>query len=300
MKGTILLTTVAAFSVGLDLQAKNFGEASGSGDAQPAYYRPLTLAPAEAGAGGNAVEDEATKEAELVKQTLNPVASLVSVPDQNNWDFGIGPANAMRFTANIQPVIPVTLNKDFNLIIRTIMPMIYAESPVKGGNDHSGMGDITQSFFISPKEPIGGWIVGAGPVFYYPFATDPALGAGQWGAGPTFVVLQQKKGWTYGMLANHIWSFTGWTDQTVNATYLQPFLSYSTKTYTTFTVNTESTYNWQAGEATVPLNFTVTQLLKIGKQPISFQLGYRYYAQRPVNGPDWGLRFAITLLFPKK
>jgi hypothetical protein len=161
------------------------------------------------------------------------------------------------------------------------------------------LGDTTQSFFLSPKAPVGGWILGAGPVGYYPTATDPALGAGQWGIGPTIVALRQEHGFTYGILANQIWSVTGWGSQYVNSTFLQPFVSYTTKTYTTFSVNTESTRNWEAEQWTVPVNFAVQQLVKIGKQPIAFQIGYRYYADRPSGGPDWGLRFTVTFLFPK-
>jgi hypothetical protein len=134
---------------------------------------------------------------------------------------------------------------------------------------------------------------------YYPTATDSLLGAGQWGAGPTIVALRQEHGFTYGILANQIWSYAGWSDQTINATFLQPFVSYTTKSYTTFAVNTESTYDWTTSQWTVPLNFQIQQLLKIGKQPVAFQLGYRYYAQRPVGGANWGLRFNITFLFPK-
>ena len=265
------------------------------------FYRPLTLAAADApsSGGGAAGADAENETAELAKKLNNPVAALISVPIQNNWDFGIGSANAMRYTANIQPVIPLSISKDWNLILRTIMPVIYAESPVKGGANHSGLGDITQSFFLSPKEPVGGWILGAGPVMYYPTATDSALGAGQWGAGPTIVALRQEHGFTYGILANQIWSYAGWSDQTINSTFLQPFFSFTTKTYTTFGINTESTYNWTDSQWTVPLNFMVQQVLKIGKQPVAFQIGYRCYADKPDGGPDWGLRFAVTFLFPK-
>jgi len=113
------------------------------------------------------------------------------------------------------------------------------------------------------------------------------------------VWLKQQSGWTYGMLANHIWSVTGDSDRAdVSATFLQPFLSYTTKAFTTFTFNTETTYDWENEQGTVPLNWMVQQLVKFGKQPVAFQLGARYYAEKPVGGPDWGLRFAITLLFP--
>ena len=262
--------------------------------------RPLTLAPADAiSSGGGGAGDEKAQQAELVKKTLNPVASLISVPIQNNWDFGIGPDDAMKYTANIQPVIPFSLNKDWNLITRTILPVIYQESRFAGDDSHSGLGDVLQSFFLSPKEPVGGWILGGGPALLYPTATDSVLGAGKWGAGPTIVALRQEHGFTYGVLANHIWSYAGWGDNDVNATFLQPFFSYSTKTYTTFTVNTETTYDWTGHQWTVPVNFMLNQMLKVGKQPISLQLGYRYYAEGPSGGPEWGLRFAVTFLFPK-
>jgi hypothetical protein len=242
----------------------------------------------------------AESEEELAKATQNPVAALISLPLQNNWDFGIGPADAMRYTLNVQPVIPFSLTSEYNLITRTIVPYIYAEAPVKNGTTESGLGDITQSFFLSPKNPVGGWIVGAGPVFLYPTAGKDALGSEKWGTGPTAVFLKQESGFTYGLLFNHIWSFTGNDKrEKVSSTFLQPFFSYTTKTYTTFGVNTESTYDWKESQWTVPINLTVTQLLKIGGQALSLQLGYRYYVEAPDGGPDWGLRFAVTFLFPK-
>jgi len=264
------------------------------------YYRPLTLAPADAASSGGGGEDDAKAQAaELAKKLQNPVASLISVPIQNNWDFGIGPADAMRYTANVQPVIPFSLNEKWNLITRTIVPVIYAESPVKGGDNKYGLGDTVQSFFFSPKEPVGGWILAAGPVALWPTATDSALGSGKWGAGPTVLALQQNNGWTYGALANHIWSYSGWGDQQVNASFVQPFVSFTTKKFTTFGLNTESTYDWDNSQWTVPLNAVVSQLVKIGGAPVQFSLGARYYAEKPSGGPDWGLRFAVTFLFPK-
>jgi hypothetical protein len=237
--------------------------------------------------------------AELAKKLQNPIANLISVPVQNNWDFGIGPEDAMRYTANIQPVIPLSLSKRWNLITRTIMPVIYSEEPVAGFGDRYGLGDIQQSFFFSPVEPVGGWFLGGGPVLLYPSATDSSLGGGKWGAGPTFVVLQQQKGFTYGALVNHVFSYAGWGDRDVSTTFLQPFVSYTTKTQTTFGLNTESTYDWENSQWTVPINVTVSQLLKIGSQPVQLQIGGRYYAEKPDGGPDWGLRFGLTFLFPK-
>jgi hypothetical protein len=146
-----------------------------------------------------------------------------------------------------------------------------------------------------------GWTWGAGPVFQLPTATDDLLGGEKWGAGPTGVALKQEGPWTYGILFNHIWSFAGEDDRAdVSRTFLQPFVSYTTKTFTSFGLNTESTYDWEGEEWNVPINAFVQQLLKIGKQPIALQVGGRYYADSPSGGPEWGLRFQIQFLFPKK
>lgn len=238
--------------------------------------------------------------AELAKKLANPIASLISVPIQNNWDFNIGPADATKYTANIQPVIPFSINESWNVITRTILPVIHLESPIPGGRDATGLGDVSQSFFFSPKEPTaGGWTWGAGPVFLWPTATDNMLGADKVGAGPTAVFLKQQNGWTYGLLANQIWSFAGGRDKEINSTFLQPFLAYTTSKQTTFTLNTESSYDWNGDQWTVPINLQVSQLIKIGKLPVSIGLGGRYYAEAPDGGPDWGVRFIVQFLFPK-
>lgn len=237
----------------------------------------------------------------LAKKLSNPVASLISVPFQLNYDKGFGPNDANKFTLNIQPVIPVSISQDWNIIFRTIVPVIYQDAPAPGMSDAFGLGDTTASQFFSPKEP-GPWglIWGVGPVEYIPTATDSQLGQGQLGLGPTAVVLKQDGGWTYGMLANHIWKVAGpHTDPDVNSTFLQPFAAYTWPTATTLTLNTESTYDWTGKQWTVPINLMLSQIFKIGEQPVSFQIGGRYYAETPFEGPTWGLRFNLTFLFPK-
>ena len=163
------------------------------------------------------------------------------------------------------------------------------------------MGDTIQNLFFSPKALWHGWTWGAGPVFQFPTATDGLLGSEKWCMGPTAVVLKQEHGWTYGMLMNQFTSFAGnESRKDVNYIFLQPFLSYTLKSHTTFSVNSESTYNWKSQEWTVPLNLMVSQVVKIGKMPLQFQVGGRYYAETPDNGPTWGLRFTVTFLFPSK
>ena len=259
---------------------------------------PTPAPAAEPASAPGASEDQA---AELAKQLSNPISSLISVPFQANEDFNIGPANGNRFYLNIQPVIPISLNTDWNLIVRTILPIISQTDVFGHSGTQSGLGDTTQSFFLSPKAPgPGGIIWGLGPVGYYPTATNTLLGPDKWGLGPTFVALVQKKGWTIGILANQIWSVGGDNnDPNISSTFLQPFINYTTKTHTTFGVDTESTYDWIDNQWTVPINLFVSQILKIGKQPVSIQLGGRYYADGAKGGPDWGLRLNFTLLFPE-
>jgi hypothetical protein len=240
------------------------------------------------------------EDADLAKQLSNPLAALISVPFQGNLDYGLGPGDGSKFTLNIQPVIPITLNEDWNLISRTILPVVDQEGIALGGaNDETGLGDVVQSFFFSPKDPEP-FIWGVGPVLLLPTATDSVLGGEKWGAGPTAVILKQDGGWTYGALANHIWDFAGDDDRAaVNATYLQPFLSYTTPQATTVTLNVEGTYDWQREQWSLPLNLAVAQLLKIGGQPVSIFAGGRYYLEAPDGGPEWGMRLGVTFLFPK-
>jgi hypothetical protein len=240
---------------------------------------------------------------ELAKKLSNPIASLISVPFQFNYDSGYGPNDGDKAYVNVQPVIPITVNDDWNLISRTILPIAWQDDIAGPSGDQFGLGDITQSLFLSPAKPTeNGIIWGAGPVFLFPTATDDLLGGEKWGAGPTAVVLKQFDGWTVGMLANHIWSFAGDGDRSdISSTFLQPFVSYTTKDAWTFSLNTESSYNWEAEEWSVPLNLTVAKLVVIEKQPISLTAGLRYWAESPDNGPDGlGFRTAITFLFPKK
>jgi hypothetical protein len=264
----------------------------------------LGLAPATAHADGapvnlNAAAPEPDSDAALAKQLQNPVAALISVPFQNNVDFGIGANNVDRYLLNIQPVIPFSLNAQWNLISRTIAPVINLPSIAPGVPSQFGLGDITESLFLSPKAGFHGVILGAGPIFLLPTATEPALGAGKFGIGPTVVALSQQNGFTYGILANQLWSVAGNAGRrSVNATFLQPFLSYTWSTGTSVTVNTESTYDWTARQWTVPVNLLASQVINIGRQPLSLSLGGREYAVRPNGGTDWGIRFVVTFLFP--
>jgi hypothetical protein len=260
----------------------------------------LSSAYGQADAAANS-DTEKEKMAEIAKKLNNPVASLISVPLQSNFDFGGGPDdNGFQYRLNIQPVIPFDLGGNWNLITRTVLPVIYQEDRI-GHTSQSGLGDTSLSLFFTPKSPgPGGLIWGAGPDFYLPTATDSLLGAEKLGIGPTVLAIWQKQGWTYGALVNHIWSFAGDDNrQRLSNTYLQPVIAYTTKKHTTFGLNLESTYDWVNHQWSVPMNATISQLVRIGKLPVNFQIGGRYYLDKPTGGPDWGLRFTVTFVLPR-
>jgi hypothetical protein len=238
----------------------------------------------------------------LARQHDNPEASLVSVPFQSNWDFGVGPEEKQRYLMNFQPVMPFSLNDDWNLIARVIVPVISQPPLVPGGQPTFGIGDFVTSFFLSPAKP-SAFIWGVGPALLVPTTSDPFLGTGRWGAGPTGVVLVQSGSLTYGALANHIWSYGGdSTRSDVNQTFVQPFLAYATQNGYTFTLVAEATGNWEAPEGerwTVPVHFLVSKVTRLGRRPVSFAIGPGFFVARPEGAPQWRLRATVTLLFPR-
>jgi hypothetical protein len=240
-------------------------------------------------------------EQSLATQLSNPVSSLISVPFQLNWNQGIGDGNGTQTYMNIQPVIPISISEDWNLISRTILPLVSVSDLTPDFGTLNGLGNTTQSFFFSPKAPTkGGLIWGVGPVFNVPTATN-GIAPNQWGAGITGVVLTQKHGWTLGMLANQIWSVNKEEQFGESSNmFLQPFISYSTKKATSITLNTESTYNWVDETWSVPINFTVGQIIKLGGKPVQITGGVRYWAESPDEAAEgWGARLVVTYLFPK-
>jgi hypothetical protein len=252
------------------------------------------------GAASEAEQSE-SETAKLQRQTQNPVANLISVPFQNNFNFNVGPEHVTQWICNFQPVIPISLNDDWNLITRTIVPIINQPSPAHGVRSASGLGDINPTFFFSPAKS-GKLIWGVGPTFTLPTATDVLLGGGKWSAGPAVVVLTMQGPWVIGVLANNQWSFEGWGDHSVNAMLVQPFVNYNLEKGWYFTSAPIITANWNAEKSdvwTVPLGVGAGRIFKIGKLPVNAQLSAYDNVHTPVDGPDWQLRFQFQLLFPK-
>ncbi len=246
---------------------------------------------------------ETSKEQELAKQLANPVASLISVPFQFNYDQKLNTLDTgKRATLNIQPVIPISLGPDWNLISRTILPLSWSENAAVGSGEIFGTGDTVQSLFLSPAKPWRGIIWGVGPAGLLPTGSSDIYSVHQWGLGPTAVALMQTGPWTVGALANHLWSVasTGYPSPEVNSTFIQPFVSYTTPDAWTFTLNSESTYDWVHQKWQIPINGVISKVVKIGPQLMSFSGGLRYYATSPTAAAQgWGARFVVTFLFPK-
>ena len=242
-------------------------------------------------------------DADLAQELTNPVADLVTVPIQMNLDRDIGPADdGTKLTTNVQPVIPFDISENWNLITRTIVPVIHQDDIFPGAGSQFGLGDINLSLFLSPKKPTdGGLLWGAGPVILLPTATDSLLGAEKWGAGPAAVGLVLKGPWTAGMLANHIWSFAGDDDRPdISNTFIQPFVAYTWPSAWTVSVQSESSYNWKTDQWSIPVNLGVSKLVRFGKLPVSLQAGVGYWAESPDNGPE-GFRFRLqaNIVLPK-
>jgi hypothetical protein len=269
-------------------------------------------------------DQQASSTEALQKATQNPVASLISVPLQNNSNFGIGPYERTQNVLNIQPVVPLRVSKDWNLIIRWIAPIISQPAPgtanlevygieentpayfaaqnVQANASVNGFGDMQPTFFFSPAKPHK-LIWGAGPIFVLPTATSKVLGQGKFSIGPSFVALLQPGHWTIGALINNVWSVAGPSNRSdVNQMLLQYFVNYNLKNGWFISSSPILTANWQASNGnvwTVPFGGGVGRIMKLGFQPVNISAQFYGNAVHPTNGSPWSVRAQIAFLFPK-
>jgi hypothetical protein len=248
-------------------------------------------------------QEEATKSGasaqELADKLANPVASLISVPLQNNINYGIGPFNGSKYTINVQPVIPFKLSDNLNLITRYILPVV-DQRDITGENTHQfGLSDATVTAFFAPKSKSLIW--GVGPAFLVPTATEKVLGTEKFGVGPSVLVMHQGKGLSVGFLANQIWSVAGKEDRAdFNQFYIQAFLSHSYKSGASLGANVEVTQNWEGKTTMVSLNPSIGAVTKLGGQVVQFAVMPLIPIAGPSESrPDWGLRTVLAFVFPE-
>lgn len=248
-----------------------------------------------------AQEKQGTSAKELADKLSNPVAGLISVPFQNNVDYGIGDYHGSKYTLNFQPVIPIKLSPKLNLITRYIIPIVDQHDITGEGNTEFGLSDATITAFFAPANLKNGIIWGAGPAFLVPIGTNDLLSTRKWAGGPSLVLLKQANGLTFGFLVNQLWSFAGDENRSaVNQAFLQPSFTKNFKSGAGLSINSEMTFNWEGGTTTIFLIPTVSGVTKLGKQPVSMAIGPRIPLSGPEGiKPDFGLRAALTFVFPK-
>ncbi|MEL4306643.1 hypothetical protein [Joostella sp. CR20] len=236
-----------------------------------------------------------SQEDELAKKLQNPVADLISLPFQFNFDFGVGPADGSKMTLNIQPVIPVSISDDWNLITRTIIPVISQNDIAGNSGSQFGLGDVVATGFFSPKAPTASGIIwGVGPAVLIPTSTHELLGVGEFGAGPSAVALTQKGSLTVGALVNHIWA------DNFSNTFINPFISQNFTGGYAIVLNTEMNVNWENDNNPYGgvLMIQGSKVFNIGTQPCSFVVGPRIH-YGGARTADWGIKAQLTLMFPK-
>jgi len=288
-KGVPFVIAIAAFLLLAPLELS--AQAPGSGTSKDSGT--VSQAPAAA---------ETNDSADLAQKLTNPLATLISVPFQNWFDFNLGPRkDGFRYTMEAQPVYPVQISKDWNLLSRTTIPVVYQQN-VYGQTTQTGLSDSTESIFLSPVHTkVIIW--GAGPIFLIPTGTNNLLGTRKFAIGPTAVVLKHKGHTNVGLLASHIWSIAGSDSHPyVSETYAQPFVAYTTTEAWTFAATSYDTYNWTAGRWTAIVNpIRVAKLVKLGKQKLSAGGALRCTVTSPQYHPKGcGLEFTVTLVYPAK
>lgn len=274
-----------------------------SGRPMMAGLATVLVAVSLAAAGPVRAQDQGA-DAGLAQELTNPLADLITLPVQINLDRDIGPADrGTKTVTNVQPVVPFAVSEEWNLISRTIVPIVYQDDVFPGQGSQFGLGDINLSLFFSPKAPTAGGVIwGVGPVFLLPTATDSLLGGRKWGAGPAGVALTTRGRWTLGVLANHVWSFAGDdARQDISNTFAQPFVAYTWPSAWTVSVQSESSYNWKSGQWSIPLNVSLSKLVRFGRLPVSLALGVGQWLESPVNGAE-GIRFRLqaNVVLPKR
>lgn len=243
----------------------------------------------------------ATRSDNLAKQAQNPIANLISLPLQNNTNFDWGQDERTQNTLNIQPVWPFEINENWNLITRTILPVV--SQPLPGGERKFGLGDTSFSAFFSPRDS-GSITWGMGPVVLLPTSTDDSLGVGEWGGGLSAVALAMPGNWVVGSLISNVWTPENSDGNKINLFTWQYFINYNIPGGNGLYLTSAPiiTADWEADSDnrwTIPWGGGIGKIFKIGNQPVNGQISAYYNSEKPEFGADWQLRAQLQFLFPR-
>jgi hypothetical protein len=232
---------------------------------------------------------------DLAKAVQNPIASLISVPIQSNNDFDWGPRGEWLSVNNFQPVVPFSLNDDWDVVTRTIVPIVSQPGITSGQGRETGLGDILFTAFFVPKST-GSWIWGVGPAIQLPTATDSRLGADEWAAGPSFVALTMPGNWVVGGLMSNVWG------KDIDFFTFQPFVNYNLDGgwyLVSAPIMTRDNEARSGQRWTVPIGGGAGRVFRIGSQPMNFNAQLFYNLEKPDIAGDWGLRLQLQFMFPR-
>ena len=249
-------------------------------------------APTPAPSPASVMSDQA-----LAISVHNPFEDFVKVPIQSTTGFQLGRDHKVGDSWNIEPVLPFSLNADWDLIARPSLTIAYAPTP----HEQSGLTDLQTSFFLTPRKE-STWIWGAGPIFQFPTASSSELGSGRWSAGPTAALVYTEGPWFGGILSYHLMSFAGNRARgSVNQTYIEPEISYNFESGWYVQCDPQMTLDWTADTAnawTIPMGADVGKAFNIGSQSLSLQVGAYDLVKRPDGAPQWIMRMSVTFLYP--
>lgn len=256
----------------------------------------------DASSGSGGAQQPADDATEIAKKLQNPIGDLYSFPFQSNTNFGYGPHRGTQEILNVQPVIPFHVTDDWNVITRTVLPLVWNPDLSPVPPVPFGTAPTTFSAFLSPAKPVNGWLWGLGPATQVPTVSNPTLGSSVWGAGPTGVLVYMHGPWVVGALANNLWSLGGRQGSggaSYNNFLTQPFINYNFGGGWFVSTSPIITADWQARGTkwTLPFGGSVGRVIRIGKLPVNLSLGAYYNAIRPVDGADWQMRTQMTLVF---
>jgi hypothetical protein len=240
---------------------------------------------------------------EIAKQAQNPIASMISVPFENDFNPHTGINKEDSYVLQFKPVVPFKLSNDWNLITRTVVPVIQVPELAPGVNGTTGLGDVQTSLFFSPTK-VGKVIWGAGPVISFPTATEDIFGTKKVSMGPTAVVLSIQGHWLFGTLVQNLFSVAGLSARPdVNQMLMQPFVNYNMRHGWYLTSSPVITSNWEVSSNnrwTVPVGGGAGKIVHFGKRPVNAYAQLFRNVERPDGTTSWSARFSMTFLFPKK